>query len=329
MKFAVLGAGGFGTALAQTIAPGVEVVTLLGRNREIVESINHKHRNLHYLPDVALHDHVRACCISEGAEALREADVVAFCVPSSVTGEVARLAAEAVRGKVVISTAKGIAYPALETMSSVIAAEAAPAAVVALSGPTFADELMRGFTSYATLGGPGELARRLARGMLGAGNLHFDFSEDRRGVEYCGVLKNVYSIAVGIIDAYAHSQNTHFGFLNYCYKEMCRFLAELCSDVDISRKFCAFGDFTLTASVDKSRNRTLGLMIGKNFIKVDQVKSGIIFEGSKSIQAVQRIADERGIHAPITAFVNAIFSGQGEAPLESRVMHLLSELGDE
>ena len=328
MKVAVLGAGGFGTALAQTMAPGVATVTLVARSEDIVESINRRHRNRYYLPDVPLRANVSALALAGADAVLRDADVIAFCVPSSVTREVARDVAESVAGKIILSTAKGIAFPSLETMSEVIAAETAPEEIVTLSGPTFADELVRGFTSYATLGGDGSTARKLAEELFGASNLHMDFCADRRGVEYCGILKNVFSIAVGIIDAFAQSNNTHFGFLNYCYKEMCRFLSVLCTDAAISQKFCAFGDFTLTASVDKSRNRTLGMMIGKNFIEVDQVKSGIIFEGSKSIHAIHKIAHDNGLNAPITGFVNGIFAGETDTPLEYRVMHLLKQLGD-
>ena len=251
MKVAVLGAGSFGTALAQAMAADIPSVTLLGRSQDVVESINQRHRNRHYLPDVPLHDNITAYGFVEADAILRAVDVVAFCVPSSVTREVARDVAETVPGKIVLSTAKGIAFPSLETMSQVIAAETSPAEVVTLSGPTFADELVRGFTSFATLGGDGTTARRLARELFGASDLHLDFCSDRRGVEYCGILKNVFSIAVGIIDAFAQSNNTHFGFLNNCYKEMCRFLAHLSTDREISQRYCAFGDFTLTASVDK------------------------------------------------------------------------------
>lgn len=328
VKIAVLGAGGFGTAMAQSIAPSVTAVTLVARSPDVVESVNRRHRNRYYLPDVPLRENVRAHDFAGAEAVLRDADVITFCVPSSVTRDVARDVADSVAGKIVLSTAKGIAFPSLETMSEVITAESSPAEIVTLSGPTFADELVRGFTSYATLGGDGSTARKLAEEMFGESNLHMDFCADRRGVEYCGILKNVFSIAVGIIDAFAQSNNTHFGFLNYCYKEMCRFLAVLCTDVSISQKFCAFGDFTLTASVDKSRNRTLGMMIGKNFIEVDQVKSGIIFEGSKSIHAIHKIAQDNGLKAPITDVVNGIFTGETDTPLEYRVMQLLKQLGD-
>ncbi|KDE55908.1 NAD(P)H-dependent glycerol-3-phosphate dehydrogenase, partial [Methanoculleus sp. MH98A] len=136
-----------------------------------------------------------------------------------------------------------------------------------------------------------------------------DFSDDIRAVELCGVLKNVYAIGTGMWDSVYGNHNEHYTFLNMCYKEMCIFLRAISLDEGIFTKFCCFGDFNLTANVDKSRNRTLGLMVGKKIVKTPYLESGVTFEGSRSVKGIIELAENHDIDMPIARFVYDVLSG--------------------
>lgn len=204
--------------------------------------------------------------------------------------------------------AKGLESPSLKTLSKIIRNETGNPAIACFSGPTFADEIAYGHIAGATIGIAGDPS---LKGVLIEffGEFVLDFSDDPRAVELCGVLKNVYAIGTGMWDSVYGNHNEHYTFLNLCYKEMCTFLGAISPDRGIFTKFCCFGDFNLTASVDKSRNRTLGLMVGKKIIKTPYLESGVTFEGSRSVRGIVELADTHSIAMPIARFVYDVLSG--------------------
>jgi len=318
-RVSILGAGSFGTALAQTVANNIDEVYLLGRDPDIIDGINKHHENPRYFPGLTLAGNIRAAELGRTG-IIAGSEFVIFAVPSGVTREIAREYGEALDGKTVLSTAKGIEAETLNTMSEIIVEESRAGYVASLSGPTFADELIRGYLSVATLGADDDSRRDILAGLLRRDSFILDYSPDIRGVELAGVLKNTYAIALGVFDSAYSSNNGHYAFLNLCYKELCRILAAASGDHDIAAKYCAFGDYNLTANVDKSRNRTLGLMIGKNFLKSARVNSGIVFEGLKAIRCLRDLSHRYHLESPIIEFVNQVLEDN------SRVISLLDGL---
>ena len=304
-KVAIVGPGSFGTALAQAISRNVSHVYLFGRDEEIISSINERHVNRKYYPMTELNSNITASSVVVDSDRLETTDLVIFTVPSGATREVAKSLRTHLRGKLIVSAAKGIEYPSLKLMSEVIRAETGNKRVSSLSGATFADELMRGFCSSVTFGIREHAQKETFLGAFRSPNFLLDFSDDVQGVELCGVLKNVYAIATGIFDSVLTSNNEHYAFLTLCFKEMRRVLQEFSSDQELTHKFCAFGDLNLTANVDKSRNRTLGLLIGRLLIRAQETGSSIVFEGLSSARALKEKCSLSHLETPIIDFVNA------------------------
>jgi glycerol-3-phosphate dehydrogenase (NAD(P)+) len=303
-KAAVIGPGSFGTALAQAISRNVSHVYLFGRNEEIISSLNERHVNRTYYPLTELNSNITASSLFD-SDRLETTDLVIFAVPSGATRDVAKSLRTHLGGKPIVSAAKGIEYPSLKLMSEVIRAETGNKRISSLSGATFADELMRGFCSGATFGSNEHACKETVLDVFRRPNFLLDFSDDVQGVELCGVLKNVYAIATGIFDSVLTSNNEHYAFMTLCFKEMRRVLQEFSNDQELTHKFCAFGDFNLTANVDKSRNRTLGLLTGRLLISAQETGSSIVFEGLSSVRALKEKCSLSHVDTPIIDFVNA------------------------
>ncbi|MDV4343095.1 NAD(P)-binding domain-containing protein [Methanoculleus sp. YWC-01] len=305
-KVGVIGAGSMGTALAQSISTRVEEVILYGRRREVVDSVNNLRCNKNYFPSLHLNPNIRAKLTSDSLD-LADCEAIIITIPSSEVRSAVNTIRDELSDTILITVAKGLEYPSLKTMSDVILEESKNPNIVSFSGPNFADEIVYGHLAGATIGTDNSSLREIMSDLFR--EFILDFSDDVRAVELCGVLKNVYAIGTGMWDSVYSNYNEHYMFLNMCYKEMCTFLREISRDKDIFTKFCCFGDFNLTANVDKSRNRTLGLMIGKNIIKTPYLDSGVTFEGSKSVKGIVELADRHNIDMPIAKFVYDVLSG--------------------
>ncbi len=303
----VIGAGSMGTAIAQSLSRRVGEVIIFGRRQETVDSINHSSCNTRYFPGLRLNSNICARQMDDRSD-LKGCATVIIAVPSSEVRPVVNAIRDELRGKTLITVAKGLEYPSLKTMSEVILDETKNPDIACFSGPTFADEVAYGHIAGATIGISADPSLRAGMSDL-FGEFILDFSDDIRAVELCGVLKNVYAIGTGMWDSVYGNHNEHYTFLNMCYKEMCTFLRRVSPDGDIFTKFCCFGDFNLTANVDKSRNRTLGLMVGKKIVTTPYLESGVTFEGSRSVRGILELADNHGIDMPIARFVYDILSG--------------------
>lgn len=305
MKVSVIGAGSFGTAIAQVISTNASEVLLFGRDRDVLHSINAHRVNPKYHPFVKLNSNVRAFDVARDSQHLQESDLVVFSVPSGATRQVSRSVKKHLKDKVIVSAAKGAEFPAICTMSRVISQETGNDTIFSFSGPTFADELIQGFFSCATLGIDDKEYMDSVVRLLRTPSLILDFSHDVEGVEWSGILKNVYAIAAGIFDSTIAGNNEHYGFLSLCYKEMKRILDAVSSDKDLANKFCAFGDLNLTANVDKSRNRIFGFIVGKLWVTPGDIRSDVVVEGVKAAEALKTKCEALGVDAPIVNFVNS------------------------
>lgn len=303
----VIGAGSMGTAVAQSISRRVGEVIVFGRRQEVVDSINRDYRNATYFPGLRLRPNIHARLMNDRQD-IADCEAVIIAVPSSEVRSVVSAAGDGLADRYLITVAKGLEYPSLKTMSEIIREETGNPDIACFSGPTFADEIAYGHITGATIGAGDDPSLRATMSDL-FGEFILDFSDDIRAVELCGVLKNVYAIGTGMWDSVYSNHNEHYTFLNMCYKEMCTFLRAISLDEGIFTKFCCFGDFNLTANVDKSRNRTLGLMVGKKIVKTPYLESGVTFEGSRSVKGIIELAENHSIDMPIARFVYDVLSG--------------------
>ncbi|CEL25135.1 NAD(P)H-dependent glycerol-3-phosphate dehydrogenase [Methanobacterium formicicum] len=301
MKVSVLGPGSFGTAVAQLISQNVNEINLFGRNKDIINSINQKNINNVYHPWVPLNENIKAFKL-ENKNLIMDSDLIIFCIPSGSTRIVAEYLSGVLDDQIVISTAKGIEYPSVKYMTQVIKEETGLDNIFSLSGPTFADELIRNVLSAVTMGIRG--SHKDIINLFKSPNILLDVSEDVEGVELCSILKNIYATAMGIFDTYYQGNNEHNALLNLCFKEMDSIL-RASGHMGLYSNFCSFGDLVLTANTDKSRNRTIGLMLGKN-MKLDP-SSPVNVESIKSVKAIKMMSNNYNFKTPILDFVDLAF----------------------
>lgn len=319
MTIGVIGAGAWGTALAQAMASDGSEVVLWAREPELVEEINSARTNSLYLPSASLHETIRATGDIADVAAL---DTVLVVTPAQHLGAVLAGLEQSPRDLLLCS--KGIERGSGRLMADV-AKEAAPNSELAvLSGPTFAHEVADGLPTAVTLACAGGRAQwdRLKHTVA---RPHFRpyYSDDVVGAEIGGAVKNVLAIACGVVDGLALGQNARAALIARGYAEMQRFGEARGADRDTLAGLCGLGDLVLTCSSTSSRNYSLGKALGEG-MSAEEALSGknSVAEGSHTAPVLHELVTRDGIDMPIVAAVVRILSG--EAPAREVVSDILA-----
>jgi glycerol-3-phosphate dehydrogenase (NAD(P)+) len=155
-----------------------------------------------------------------------------------------------------------------------------------MKGATFAQEMMNNSASLFTLGFDSKDQYEVIKNAIKKTNIFIDYTSDIRGVEILSVLKNIYAILIGIVDAKYNSANTRFMLLTKSFSEIKKILWRLGGKEDTIFLSAGFGDLGLTALNDLSRNRTLGLLIGKGFYNPEKTRNSVVLEGVKAVKLI-------------------------------------------
>jgi glycerol-3-phosphate dehydrogenase (NAD(P)+) len=303
----VIGAGAWGTALAQMLASDGRDVVLWAYEPEVVAAINAEHRNPLYLPSATLAPTIRA---TGDLADLASLDTVLVVTPAQVLGRV--LSGLTAHPRDLVLCSKGIEAGTGKLMNDV-AREAAPGSAIAvLSGPTFAHEVANGLPTAVTLacgGGPAQwerLAPALARPAFRP-----YYSDDVAGAEIGGAVKNVLAIACGVVDGLGLGQNARAALIARGYAEMLRFGEALGARAETLSGLCGLGDLVLTCSSTASRNFSLGKALGEGARAADLMADRrTVAEGAHTAPVLAKLATSRGIAMPIVAAVDAILNGE-------------------
>ncbi|MEE4204805.1 MAG: NAD(P)H-dependent glycerol-3-phosphate dehydrogenase [Erythrobacter sp.] len=310
-EIAVIGAGAWGTALAQLLARDGREVLIWAYEAEVVAAINETHSNPMFLASVELSTTIRA---TGDLGELAGIPIVLAVTPAQVLGKVLSGLAEAPRDLVLCS--KGIEAGTGRLMNDV-AREACPASEIAvLSGPTFAHEVAAGLPTAITLacsGGEAQWDRLMPAIARPAFRPYY--SDDVTGAEIGGAIKNVLAIACGLVDGLELGQNARAALIARGYAEMLRFGEALGARPETLAGLCGLGDLVLTCSSTSSRNFSLGMALGQGQRAADLLADRTtVAEGAFTAPVLAALAEERGIAMPIVAAVNAIL--EGEPPRE-------------
>ena len=303
----VIGAGAWGTALAQMLASDGRDVVLWAYEPEVVEAINAEHRNPLYLPSATLAPTIRA---TGDLADLAKLDIVLVVTPAQVLGRV--LAGLPCHPRDLVLCSKGIEAGSGRLMNDV-AREAAPGSAIAvLSGPTFAHEVAAGLPTAVTLacGGGREQWERLAHALARPAFRPY-YSDDVAGAEIGGAVKNVLAIACGVVDGLGLGQNARAALIARGYAEMLRFGEALGARAETLAGLCGLGDLVLTCSSTSSRNFSLGKALGEGAKAADLMADRrTVAEGAHTAPVLAELAASRGIAMPIVAAVDAILKGE-------------------
>ncbi len=275
----IVGAGAIGTALGQTLSLDDRLsIQLLSIESDVVESINKVRINQKYFPGFKLSRNLKA---TTNPSVLDGGEVVFLAIPSYAVVDFVMNNMALLRPDVVlVNLAKGFS-PDNITIAESLALKV-PFEVCTMKGPTFARELISGSPTAFTIGGKSKETFEKFTELFDDTTIYTDFSKDIRGVELLSILKNIYAIALGIVDAQFNSANLRFMFLTRAFNEMRAILLQFGGRKPTMFKYCGFGDFGLTSLNDLSRNRTLGLLIGKGFFN-EQLSEKVVLEGKIAV----------------------------------------------
>jgi len=297
---AVVGAGSWGTALARLLAQKGREVRLWVRDPELAETIERRRENPRYLPGVRLDGPLHATADLEAA--LAGASLVVSASPSHAVRSVMRAAAPHVgRGTIVVSASKGIEEDTLKRMTEVLEEVLGGRERLAvLSGPSFAAEVCRGCPTAVTLAASDPEVAETARARFFAPRFRVYTSDDVVGVELGGAVKNVVAIATGIADGLEYGHNARAALITRGLAEIGRLGTALGGQRLTFMGLAGLGDLVLTCTGDLSRNRTVGLRLGRG-----ESLSGIlgdmrqVAEGVRSTRSVRDLAARTEVEMPI------------------------------
>jgi glycerol-3-phosphate dehydrogenase (NAD(P)+) len=280
----------------------------------VVEAINDRGANPAYLPGVELPGGVRAT--ARLAEALEQTEAAIVAVPSEYCREIYRAAgAAAPPGALLVSATKGLETDTLRRMTEVAADEAPGRPLAVLSGPSFALEVARGLpTAVVVASGDHSVAERVQRA-LATSAFRVYSSEDVTGVELAGAVKNVIAIAAGIVDGLGYGHNTVAALVTRGLAEISRLAVALGGRPDTLAGLAGLGDLVLTCTGALSRNRTLGLRLGRG-ASLQQAAEGIHPEGVRTALAACALAERHAIEMPIALQMKAVLHA-GKAPRQA------------
>jgi glycerol-3-phosphate dehydrogenase (NAD(P)+) len=317
----VLGAGAWGTALAQVCARAGLGVTLWAREAEVVESISAKAENSLFLPGVPLDGAVRAT--ADMADLARCDLILAVTPAQHLRAALTALAPRLRAGTPVVLCAKGVERGTLKLMTEVLAETAPQAAPAVLSGPSFAGEVARGLPTAVTLACPDDaLGRRLAEAVAGPAFRPY-LTDDMVGAEAGGAIKNVLAIACGVVEGRGLGRSAHAALITRGFAELTRFAVALGARPETLAGLCGLGDLVLTCSSPQSRNMSVGLALGRGET-LQAARSGklSVAEGVESAPAIRALAERLGVETPICAAVDDVLAGRTE--VEAAIDGLLS-----
>ncbi|ESW60752.1 MAG: glycerol-3-phosphate dehydrogenase [Rhodobacter sp. CACIA14H1] len=311
----VVGAGAFGTALAVALAQDGRDVTLWARDRDRIDTMRRTGRNESRLPGVDLPGNVTVT--AEIAD-LADAEAVLLTLPMQSLRSFLADAGRSLRGGRLVACCKGVDLATLSGPTTVILQQFPDACPALLTGPSFAADIARGFPTALTLACADEDVGRSLQHLLSTGTLRLYRTDDVKGAELGGALKNVIAIAAGIVIGAGLGDSARAALMTRGYAEMTRLALRLGARAETLAGLSGFGDLVLTCTSSQSRNFRFGHALGSGA----PFDGSITVEGAATARAVANLAMEIELELPVTALVAALVDGRTD--LQTAVQTLLS-----
>jgi len=320
MRIGVVGAGGWGTALAKLLTENGNDVYLWSFEEDTVEEINQSHCNQRFLPGVTLPERLVAShdpeLVAKGSEA------VVFVTPSQWVRSTAKLFKDLIdQDSIIINAGKGIEVTSLKCLTKVLREELGheDGRILTLSGPSHAEEVGRGVPTATVVASPVLEYAEKAQDMMSSPYFRVYTNPDRIGVEIGGALKNIFAMAAGICDGLGFGDNTKAALVTRALSEMRRLGEAMGARALTFSGLSGLGDLYVTSASRHSRNSWAGREIGKGRTVEDVLKSThMVVEGVPTTKAAYLLSQKYDVEMPITnEMYKVLFQGcQAEQALE-------------
>ena len=312
MQIGVVGAGSWGTTLADMLARNGHDVRLWAREAEVVESIRKDRVNTVFLPESPLQESIEVS--GEIAEVVSNAEIVVSAAPSHAVRAVGQQIADAIgsAAPLVVSVSKGLEPGTHHTMTHVLEELVPHCGVVALSGPSFAREVYRRRPTAVVAASADVIAAEKTQRSFSNSEFRVYTSTDVLGVQLGGALKNVVAIAAGVLDGLDLGSNPRAALITRGLAETSRLGEELGADPHTFSGLAGMGDLILTATGALSRNRSLGLELAKGR-NLDEIlaERKTVAEGVNTAQVAVELSAITGVELPIASEVaQVLFHGK-------------------
>jgi glycerol-3-phosphate dehydrogenase (NAD(P)+) len=320
MTVAVLGAGSWGTTLADLLARGGHEARLWGNERDDLAAIAADHENRKFLPGIRLHERVKVQPELEAA--LDGAGVVLFVVPSQAVREVAARVGGLASRALIVCASKGLELGSLMRMSEVLAEGLGRADVVVLTGPSHAEEVSRGIPTTVVAAARDQAQARAAQTLFASPTFRVYTNDDVTGCEFGAALKNVVALAAGVCDGLGFGDNTKAALLTRGLAEIARLGVAMGGRRETFFGLTGMGDLIATAISRHSRNRGVGERIGRGE-SLDRILRSMVMvaEGVHTARAARDLGARQGIETPIAEQVCAmLFEGRDPRDAVGRLM---------
>ena len=321
-RAAVIGAGAWGTALADVLARNGHPVTLWAHEPDVATSINETHENRRFLAGAQLESSVHAT--TDLREAVVGASLVCLATPSHVLRSILRAAVPHLEpGATVCVASKGIEADSLALMGDVVAEEAVGHPVVALSGPSFASEVAARQPTAIVAASDDPTASAMVQEAFSNTRFRVYTHDDIIGVELGGSLKNVMAVAAGIVEGVGLGFNSRAALITRGLAEMTRLGNALGAKPATFAGLAGMGDLVLTCTGSLSRNHAVGVAVGQGATLAEALEGKeTVAEGVTTTRSAQALAAREGVEMPIVATVHRIlFDGH---PARMAVIDLMS-----
>jgi glycerol-3-phosphate dehydrogenase (NAD(P)+) len=308
-RAAVLGAGSWGTALAKVLADNGFETRLWGRDRALLQDINVRRENARYLAGILLPETITA--LPELADVLRDADVVTIVVPSHALRDLAAQIADLLPGGVpIVNAMKGIENDSLQLPSQILTgclSAALHPQLTYLSGPSFAKEVALGVPTGVLIAGTDAEFTRAAQLAFSNSRMRVYSTDDVMGVELGGALKNVIAIAAGIADGLELGHNSRAALITRGLAEIGRLANKFGAHPLTVSGLSGMGDLVLTCTGELSRNRHVGLELGRGK-KLPQIlaEMTMVAEGVRTAKSAYQLSRREDVEMPIVEGVHRI-----------------------
>ena len=313
IKIAVFGAGTWGIALARLLAVNGRDVTVWSAIPTELKSLSTTHRHPN-LPGMELPSSMHYTADIE--EACTGKDILLFAVPSPFVRSTAKKAAPYIpEGQLIVDVARGIEDKTLMTMSEIIEDELAKqkhtARVVALSGPTHAEEVARDMPTLIVAASQQEEAAKAVQKAFSTPTFRVYTNDDRRGTELGGAVKNVIALAVGIALGLGYGDNAKAALITRGNAELARLGAAMGCKPETFSGLSGMGDLIVTCTSMHSRNLHAGMLLGHGkTVEEAKTEVGQVVEGINALPAACRLAKKYKVDMPIVQSVDAILGGR-------------------
>lgn len=305
-RVSVLGAGGWGLAIAVLLHNNGHEVTVWSALQSEVDMLVNEHENKKSLPGIKIPEGIKIT--TELSEATDNMNIIVMAVASSFTRQTAsRLKGLVKEGQIIVNVAKGIEESTLMTLTDIISEELPGTDVAVLSGPSHAEEVGRGLPTTCVAGANSRETAELIQNIFMSDCFRVYISSDVLGIELGGALKNVIALAAGIADGLGYGDNTKAALITRGISEITKLGVAMGGKFETFCGLTGIGDLIVTCASMHSRNRRAGILIGKGYsMKAAMEEVNMVVEGVYSAKAALALSKKYDISMPIIEKVNEV-----------------------